>query len=161
MIKPALVLFVMVGVGCESSKQDSKQQPAPAGSAAGSAAAGRPAVVTAEMADTFEVYVAAFEKLATDIEHAGTDCKAVLAVVQRDTKDLVALAPRGDRLRAAMQDAKGDHAAAEWFGATFAPRMKASSEKLRPLATACAKDTELEAALNEAMSQFPMMRKKS
>ncbi|MEO8842865.1 MAG: hypothetical protein ABI591_10605 [Kofleriaceae bacterium] len=113
------------------------------------------------MAETFELYVVAFEKLTADIEHAGNDCKAVLAAVQRDTKDLILpLAPRGDKLTEAMKAAKGDPAAGEWFAATYAPRMKASSARLKPLETVCAQDAELHAAMDEAMSQFPMMRRK-
>jgi hypothetical protein len=113
------------------------------------------------MAETFELYVVAFEKLTADIEHAGSDCKAVLAVVQRDAKELIApLAPRGAKLGEAMQAAKGDPAAGEWFATTYAPRMKASSARLKPLETACAQDAELRTAVGEAMSEFPMMRKK-
>ena len=147
-----VVVLALVG-GCSDKKHD-----APATGSAGA----RPAVVTAEMADTFEAYVVAFEKLTSDIEHETGDCKALLAVVQRDTKDVIApLAPRGEQLTAAMQAAKGDKSAGEWFGTTFAPRMKAAGEKLRPLETKCGSDAELKAAVGEAMSQFPMMRKKS
>jgi arylformamidase len=133
---------------CEKSKQEAP-------------AAGRPAVVTAEMAETFELYVAAFEKLTADIDHAGADCKAVLAVVQRDTKEVIApLAPRGDKLHDAMAGLKGDPAATDWFALTFTPRMQTSSLKLIPLESRCARDADLHAALDEAMSMFPMMRKK-
>jgi hypothetical protein len=156
---PHLIVIAILAA-CGSSKQD-----APAAGAAGSGSASgsastRPDSVTAEMAETFELYVTAFEKLTADIEHAGTDCKAVLAAVQRDTKDLDALAPRGDKLREAMAGKK-DAAAAAWFATNFTPRMKTSSMKLKPLETACGQDTELKAAVDEAMSKFPMMRKKA
>ncbi len=153
-VKIPLFLALLV-LGCS----DSKQPPSSSGSASSTSA--RPASVTAEMAETFELYVAAFEKLATDIEHASTDCKAILAVVQRDTKDIAALAPRGEKLRDAMKDAKGDRAAGAWFATTYAPRMKAATRKLVPLETKCSGDAELKDAMNAAMQQFPMMRKKS
>jgi hypothetical protein len=156
-----VLVLVTIAFGC-GSKKDSAQEAPIAGSAAGSGAgSGRPAIVTSEMAETFELYVVAFEKLTADIEHAGNDCKAALAAVQRDTKDSIApLAPRGDKLTEAMKAAKGDQAAGEWFAATYAPRMKASSARMKPLESVCAQDAELHAALDEAMSQFPMMRRK-
>lgn len=114
------------------------------------------------MAATFEAYVGAFEKLTADIEHAGADCKAVLAVVQRDTKDVIApLTPRGDKLHEAMAGLKGDPDATQWFAITYTARMKESSLKLKPLETNCTQDAELHAAVNDAMAMFPMMRKKS
>jgi hypothetical protein len=153
MVRSRLAILAALVLGCGNSKQE-----APAG---GGSAGARPAAITDDMAATFEAYVVAFEKLTTDIEHAGTDCKAVLAVVRADTKDIVALAPRGDKLGEGMTGAKRDPAAGEWFGRTYAARMKASAAKLEPLVTACGQDAELKAALNEAMQQFPMMRKKS
>ncbi|MEO6775628.1 MAG: hypothetical protein ABI467_21885 [Kofleriaceae bacterium] len=156
-----MLVVVTIAFGC-GSKKDGAQEAPIAGSASGSAAgSGRPSIVTSEMAETFELYVVAFEKLTADIEHAGNDCKAMLALVQRDTKEQIApLAPRGEKLGEAMKAAKGDRAAGEWFAATYAPRMKASSARLKPLETVCAQDAELHAALDEAMSQFPMMRRK-
>jgi predicted RNase H-like nuclease (RuvC/YqgF family) len=141
------ILIALVALGCGDKKQPAS-------------ATTRPAVVTQDMADTFEAYVAAFEKLAADIEHAGKDCQAALVVVQRDTKDIAALAPRGEQLRDAIQGVKGDQSAGEWFGTTFGPRMKTASEKLAPLDANCGQSTELETALGAAMEQFPMMRKK-
>jgi hypothetical protein len=120
----------------------------------------RPAVVTQEMADTFEAYVRAFENLTNDIEKAGADCRAALAAVERDTKDIVALGPRGDKLAESMKATKGDTAAGVWFGTTFGARMKAAAEKLQPLQKNCSAAIDLHAALDNAMSLFPMMRKK-
>jgi hypothetical protein len=141
---------------------ESKRPGSGTGSGAGSgSASARPAIVTAERAEAFESYVVAFEKLTADIEHAGNDCKAALAVVERDTKELlVPLAARGDKLRDGMQVAKGDPAGAAWFATTYAARMKTSAMKLGPLETACGEDATLRQAVGEAMSQFPMMRKK-
>ena len=144
------ILIALVALGCG----DKKQAPAE-----GSAAA-RPAAITQEMADTFEAYVVVFEKLTADVEHAGTDCRAALAVVQRDGKDVTALAPRGDRLREAVQAFKGDKPAGEWFATTYTERMKTAAMKLAPLETNCANDTELKTALGDVMGQFPMMKKK-
>jgi len=154
-MKLGVLAIVVILSACGKSKQEG------AGSASGSAS-GRPASITDEMAATFEAYVVAFEKLTADIEHAGSDCKAVLGVVQRDTKDVIApLTPRGDKLTAAVAGLKGDPNATQWFAITYTARMKASAEKLQPLETNCAQDAELRAALNDAMSMFPMMRKKS
>jgi len=154
-MKLTMLAIVAILSACGKSKQEG------AGSASGSAS-GRPANVTDEMAATFEAYVVAFEKLTADIEHAGADCKAVLAVVQRDIKDVIApLTPRGDKLHEAMSGLKGDPNATQWFAITYTARMKESSLKLKPLETNCAQDAELHAAVNDAMSMFPMMRKKS
>ena len=143
----ATILSSLAIVAMLSACEKSKQEVPAAGSASGSASA-RPAIVTAEMAETFELYVAAFEKLTADIEHAGADCKAVLAVVQRDTKEVIApLTPRGDKLRESMGANKKDPAAAAWFVATFAERMKTSTSRLVPLESNCAQDAELHTAL--------------
>jgi hypothetical protein len=73
---------------------------------------------------------------------------------------LLALAPRGDKLTAAMLASKEREAAGEWFGVTFAERLRKAGEKLKPLEANCGSDTELHAALGDAMAQFPMFRKK-
>ena len=156
----ATILSTLAIVAMLSACEKSQQEAPAAGSGSGSAST-RPAIVTAEMAETFELYVAAFEKLSADIEHAGADCKAALAVVQRDTKEVIApLAPRGAKLRESMAANKKDPAAAAWFVATFAERMKTSSAKLVPLETNCAQDAELYTAIGDAIAMFPMMRKK-
>ncbi|MEP6860726.1 MAG: hypothetical protein ABJE66_08915 [Deltaproteobacteria bacterium] len=156
-LRTLLGLFLMIS-GCGSSNHDAPTAGSADGSAAGSSS--RPPAVTAEMAETYELYVVAFEKLTADIEKAGSDCKAALSVVQRDSKDVIApLAPRLAKL--ATQDVKGDPAVVEsWIAKTYTSRIVASSTKLKPLETACGGDADLRAAIAEAMSKFPFVHKK-
>ena len=139
------VLFLAILVGCGSSDKE---------------AAPRPAIITPEMAETFELYVAAFEKIANDVGAPGMDCHKAVGIVKRDGEAVAALAGRGDALRAAMKGAK-DPAARDWFAATFAARFKTATLKMGTLVTLCKDDPLLKLAMNEVMSQFPMMKKKA
>jgi len=120
---------------------------------------GRPPVITQAMADTFEAYIAAFEKLVTAIDATHGDCKAAVAAIDSSRKEVAALADRGAALRDAMKSAKGDPAAGQWFGKTYGPRMQAATAKLRTGGEACEADPAFRAGLNAAMADYPMMRR--
>ena len=142
------------GSGTASVKTGSATPSATTGSAAG-----RPASITDEMMQTFELYVAAFEKLTRDLAAAGTDCKKAVAVAQRNPAELAPIAKRGEQLRNQMFDGK-DPAAGAWLGGTYAPRFKAAIAQMGPVVAACTDDPALKQAMNSAMDQYPMMRKK-
>jgi len=130
------------------------------GSATSSSNAGRPAVITDEMNATFDAYVTAFEKLTKELAAVAPDCKKAVAVVERNARELDALDARGAALTEQMSRAKGDPAAGEWFGKTYAPRMKAAVDKMKPLVASCENDAALKAAMTGVMARFPMMRRK-
>ena len=142
----------------------SKQEPGAAGSgssSAGSSAAGsRPAAITQAMADTFEAYVAAFETLVNDIDATHGDCKAAVVAIERRTKEVAAMASRGEALREGMKSARRDSAAGSWFSETFGPRMKKAAQRLGDAGEPCEDDEAYRSALNAAMAEYPMMRRK-
>jgi len=163
-----IVIAVLVAAAC--TKQDSSSagaggsgssSGAGAGPGSSTGASARPAVITQSMADTFEAYVAAFEKLVNGIDATHGDCKAAVGVIEQSTKSVAAMSSKGEALRDAMKSAKGDSAAGDWFGETFGPRMQAAAEKLRGAGEACKDDEAFRSALNAAMAEYPMMRKKS
>ncbi len=121
----------------------------------------RPASVTPEMADTFEAYIVAFEKLATDLGAPGMSCLKAVSVAKEDGAAVTALSPRGATLREAMK-AMGskDPAARDWFAATYEGRMRSALMKFGTLVALCKDDPALKLAMNAVMSQFPMMKKK-
>lgn len=164
-MRTLLVIAALVTAACGNKDKDSSG----GGSASGGSASApsspaaqteRPAAITKEMADTFDAYVTAFEKLVGDIAAAKSDCKAMVAAIERGTKEVAAMGARGDALAEGMKAAKGNKDATEWFAATFVPRMKAATEKLGNVAEACSTDPAFRTAMDEAMSKFPMMRKK-
>jgi hypothetical protein len=127
----------------------------------GSGAPPRPAAVTDEMVATFEVFVVAFNKLVSEVSSAGTDCAKAAAIAKRQVTELAVLAPQQEKLKELMTTLRAkDAAAGEWFGVTYGPRMKLAMASLAPLVQACKDDAQLKAAMGEAMSRFPMMRKK-
>ena len=134
-----------------------------AGSAgSGGASATRPAAITNEMVATFEMFVVAFEKLVADLATAKTDCARAIAFTKQHVSELTRLEPERTKLKAQLATLRTtDAAAGEWFGTTYGERMKASIVKLGPLFESCEGSGELKAAMGEAMSLFPMMRKKS
>jgi hypothetical protein len=140
------LIVVLALVAC--SKQESKPE-----------STGRPPVITQAMADTFEAYITAFEKLVTAIDAAHGDCKAAVAAIDTSRKEVAALADKGAALREAMRSAKGDPAAGQWFGKTYGPRMQAATGKLRTGGEACEADPAFRAGLNAAMADYPMMRR--
>lgn len=128
----------------------------------GASAGTRPAAITNEMVATFEMFVVAFEKLVADLVTAGTDCARGIAIAKRHVSELTRLEPERAKLRAQLATLRTtDAAAGEWFGTTYGERMKASIVKLGPLFESCEGSGELKATMGEAMSLFPMMRKKS
>jgi hypothetical protein len=141
------LMVVLALVAC-SKQEESKPE-----------STGRPAVITQAMADTFEAYITAFEKLVTAIDAAHGDCKAAVAAIDSSRKDVAALADKGAALREAMKSAKADPAAGQWFGKTYGPRMQAATGKLRTGGEACEADPAFRAGLNAAMADYPMMRR--
>lgn len=151
-----MVLVALTAAAC--SKQDASS--AATGSGSGSSSSGRPAAVTQAMADTFEAYVTAFEQLVGDIAAAHGDCKAAVTAIERSTTAVKAMASKGEALREAMKSAKGDSAAGDWFGETYGARMQAAAGVLRTAGEACKDDDAFRQALNAAMAEYPMMRRK-
>jgi hypothetical protein len=153
-MRKLLLLAVVACAACGGNKDDTS------GGSGSAAPSERPAAITKEMADTFDAYISAFEKLVNEIAAAKSDCKAVIAAIERNTKEVAAMASRGDALREGLKGAKGNKEAGEWFGATYGPRMKDATMKLDMASGSCTSDPAFRAALDEAMSKYPMMRKK-
>lgn len=164
-MRTLIVIVALAAAACGSKDSGGSGSGSSTGTSGGSATPApapgeRPAAISKEMADTFDVYVTAFEKLVGDIAAAKGDCKAVVAAIERNTTEVEKLSARGDKLTEGMKAAKGNKEAAEWFAATFVPRMKAATEKLQAAGDACSTDPAFRTALDNAMSKFPMMRKK-
>jgi hypothetical protein len=157
------LIAIIVLAAC--TKQESPPAAAASGSgnATGSSTAGpaRPAAITQPMVDTFDAYVTAFETLVNDIAATHGDCKAAVAAIERRTKEVAAMASRGEALREGMKAARKDAAApGDWFGETFGPRMKQAAQKLGEVGEPCQDDEAYRSALNAAMAEYPMMRRK-
>ena len=149
-MKRAWLVPLLFVVACKKKEAEPAPAPAPAQ---------RPAAVTEEMATTYELYTAAFEKLSADIVAAGTDCAKAAAAAEHDLPAISALDARGDKLRASMA-AVTDPAVRTYFGETYGPRIKQAVVSLGPLEKVCHDDPALKAAMSQAMEKFPMMRKK-
>lgn len=153
------IALMLISLGCSKASKDPGATTEGSAAAKPAAASTRPAAITTEMNETFDLYVVAFEKLTSELAAAAPDCAKAVTVVESNARALDALDARGAALRDQMTSIT-DPAAGEWFGTTYAPRMKAAVEKMGPLVEACEDDAAVKAAMNGMMARFPMMRPK-
>ncbi|HVK89505.1 MAG TPA: hypothetical protein VM513_35525 [Kofleriaceae bacterium] len=125
-------------------------------------AGGLPPGITVEMKETFDLYVAAFEKLTAELGAAAPDCAKGVAAVERNAKELDGLDARGAALRAQMEALRERKSPeqAEWFANSYAERVKGAILQMGPLVTSCEGNVALKDAMNSVMARYPMMRKK-
>jgi hypothetical protein len=149
-MRELIVIAVLMFAACSKSSESSSS----------SAGDDPKQPVSKEEQETFETYVVAFEKLVGAIDDAHGDCKAAVAAIDRSTKDLAKMAERGEALRAAVKAKKGDAAAGKWFGDTYGPRMIEATKKLKKAGEPCKDDEAFHSALDAAMAEYPMMKKR-
>jgi hypothetical protein len=153
------LVLIVCAVGCDKGSKQTGATGEGSAAAKPVATSSRPAIITPEMNETFELYVKAFETLSTDLAAAAPDCAKAVTAVERNARALDALDARGAELTKQMVGVK-DPAAGEWFGTTYGPRFKAAVEKMGPLVESCEGDAAMKTAMTGMMARFPMMRPK-
>lgn len=118
----------------------------------------RPAVVTEEMAASYDKYVATLESFANDLGAEGMTCGKAFGVVKDHAAGIASLvAFDGSTIKAALAAGVKDPAARSWFSDRYASRITAAASKLGMVTVLCKNEVAFKVALASMMAKFPML----
>lgn len=118
----------------------------------------RPAMISAEMAETYEKYVSTLESFATDLAAEGMTCGKAFGVVKDHAADIASLvAFNGTTIKDTVAASVKDAAARKWLSDSYGSRITSSANKIATVTVLCKDEVAFKIALGTLMAKFPML----
>lgn len=118
----------------------------------------RPAVISEEMAVSYEKYVATLESFANDLGAEGMTCGKAFGVVKDHAVDIASLvALDASTVKAAIAAGVKDADARKWLADSYGSRISASAGKIAMVTALCKDEVAFKLALGKLMAKFPML----